>query len=126
MYLEARRLRLPNITGFVLTSVDLLGDDDLVKGFLESCPSLKGMSLLSCFMNELDLLYISCPKLESLRIENNKDDCMCDVFKICCPKLVDLDLKGLIAYNIFFERLDSLKEAAIQPKMEGNTISDST
>ncbi|CAI9285260.1 unnamed protein product [Lactuca saligna] len=84
LYLGARRLRLPNITGFLAQPCSKWEDTE------GNCPS--GLSLISCFMNKLDLLYISCPKLESLRIENNKDEY-------------------------------SLKEAWIQPKMEGNTIS---
>ncbi|CAI9285261.1 unnamed protein product [Lactuca saligna] len=123
------RLRLPNSMGFralrvlKLSRVDLLGDDGLVKGFLERCPLLEKLSLISCIMNELDLLCISCPKLEMLRIENDNDECMCDCIMISCPKLVDLDLRGHIAYNFFFDCPDSLKEAAIEPKLMNNTIS---
>ncbi|CAH1426970.1 unnamed protein product [Lactuca virosa] len=121
-----RSLRLPNITGFQalrhlrLTYVDLSIDSDLVKGFLESCPLLESLIFISCFLNEHDLLYISCPKLKILRIENENDELMCDSIKICCPKLVDLELRGLVANNFFFECLDSLNKAEIEPKLMGN------
>ncbi|KAL7598088.1 hypothetical protein Lser_V15G23345 [Lactuca serriola] len=121
-----RSLRLPNITGFQalrhlrLTYVDLSIDSDLVKGFLESFPLLEGLIFISCFLNERGLLYISCSKLKILRIENENDELMCDSIKICCPKLVDLELRGLLANNFFFECLDSLNKAEIEPKLIGN------
>ncbi|CAH1426976.1 unnamed protein product [Lactuca virosa] len=124
--LSYHRLRLTNIMGFPalrdldLIYVDLLGDRDVVKAFFESFPLLEGLSLISCFMNERGLLYISCPKLKVLRIENENDELMCDSIKICCPKLVDLELRGLIANNFFFECLDSLNKAEIEPKLTGN------
>nr|KAJ0203255.1 hypothetical protein LSAT_V11C500255880 [Lactuca sativa] len=100
--LSYHRLRLTNIMGFPalrdldLIDVDLLGDSDVVKAFFESFPLLEVLSLISCFMNERGLLYISSPKLKSLRIENENDELMCGSIKICCPKLVDLELRGLI------------------------------
>ncbi|CAH1424170.1 unnamed protein product [Lactuca virosa] len=127
-------LRLPNILGFLalrvldLTSVDLLEDDNLVKGFLESCPLLEDLTLDDCVLCKLDLLCISCLKLKKLSIVNTYDDNdddggLCGGVKICCPKLVDLELTCYIAYNYFFECLDSLKKAEIEPKSEGNNIS---
>ncbi|CAI9285280.1 unnamed protein product [Lactuca saligna] len=127
--LSYRGLRLTNIIGFPalrhlrLTYVDFLGGTDVVKGFLESFPLLESLILISCFMNEFDLLYISCPKLKSLRIENENDELMCDSIKICCPKLVDLELRGLLANNFFVECLDSLNKAEIEPKLMGNITS---
>lgn len=38
--------------------------------------------------------------------------------KISCPKLVDLT--GLIANDFFFECLDSLNKAELEPKFMGN------
>ncbi|CAH1427140.1 unnamed protein product [Lactuca virosa] len=128
LYLSARLLRLPNIMGFPalrvldLTYVDL-EDDNLINNFLESCPLLEELSLICCFMNELALLRISNPNLKRLRIDNNENLLMCSGIKICCPKLVDMDLTGNIAYRIFFECLDSLKVVVIQPKFEGITKS---
>ncbi|XP_042758607.1 uncharacterized protein LOC111882919 isoform X2 [Lactuca sativa] len=105
-----------------LSYVDLLGDGYLVKDFLENCPSLEELTLLDCVLSKLDLLCISCPKLKKLSILNldNMDDGMSGGIKISCPKLVDLDLKGLIANNFFFECLDSLNKAELEPKFMGN------
>ncbi|CAI9285281.1 unnamed protein product [Lactuca saligna] len=127
--LSYHRLRLTNIMGFPafrdldLIYVDLLGDSDVVNAFFESFHLLEGLSLISCFMNERGLLYISCPKLKMLRIENENDELVCDSIKICCPKLVDLELRGLLANNFFFECLDSLSKAEIKPKLMGNITS---
>ncbi|XP_042758198.1 F-box/LRR-repeat protein At3g60040 isoform X3 [Lactuca sativa] len=124
-------LRLLNVTGFPtlkvlsLTCVDFLEDNNLVKDFFQSCPLLEDLRLDDCVLNKLGLLCISCPKLKKLTIGNCYDDeeDMCGGIKICCPKLVFLALKGHIAYKFFFECLDSLKEAEIEPKLMDNTIS---
>ena len=84
---------------------------------------LEKLSLTNCFIGELDLLCISCPKLKRLTVGNIDDSLMCGGIKISCPKLVDLDITGYTANNFFFECLDSLKKAQIQPKLNGSTIS---
>ncbi|CAH1426972.1 unnamed protein product [Lactuca virosa] len=125
--LNYRGLKLPNIMGFprlkdlYLACVDL-GDGSVVKGFLESCPSLEYLGLLDCMLCKLDLLCISSPKLKKLSILNVAlmDDGQSGGVKISCPKLVDLELRGLIANNFFFECLDSLNKAGIEPKLTGN------
>ncbi|KAL4590332.1 hypothetical protein LXL04_003261 [Taraxacum kok-saghyz] len=129
-YLPGGRLRLPNFTGFPalrvldLDEADLQEDRELINGFLQSLPLLEELRLADCFMGELDLLCISCPKLKTLTLKKTIWDLlMCDGIKISCPKLVDLDIRGYIADNFFFECLDSLKKAQIQPKLEGSTIS---
>nr|KAJ0205163.1 hypothetical protein LSAT_V11C500255710 [Lactuca sativa] len=47
-------------------------DDYLINNFLESCPLLEDLSLTCCFINELDLLCISCPKLKKMTIESDE------------------------------------------------------
>ncbi|CAI9285282.1 unnamed protein product [Lactuca saligna] len=70
-----RGLKLPNIMGFpglkdiYLAYVDLR-DDNLVKGFLESCHSLEYLGLLHYMLCKLDLHSISRPKLKKLNILN--------------------------------------------------------
>ncbi|XP_023748986.1 F-box/LRR-repeat protein At3g26922 [Lactuca sativa] len=123
------RLSLPRFKGFLalrflkLTDVDLLDDRVLVEDFLESCPSLEDLFLSDCVLCKLDLLCISCPKLKTLSIDCEDEDGRCCDIKLSCPKLVDLDLTGHIRCNSFNERLDSLKQAVIEPKLAGNTIS---
>ncbi|CAH1426994.1 unnamed protein product [Lactuca virosa] len=115
--LDGCGLILPNFMGFPalrvldLTCVDLLKDRDLVKDFLQSCSSLEELSVVECSIWKLDLLCISCPNLKKPSITNLENESLCSGVKICCPKLVFLDLKGRIAYNFSFECLDSLKEA---------------
>ncbi|KAL4590329.1 hypothetical protein LXL04_003257 [Taraxacum kok-saghyz] len=115
--LWGRRLRLPNVMGFPalrvlhLSEFNLPEDGDWIKGFFESLPLLEELSLTNCFMEELDLLCISCLKLKTLSLGNIDDLLMCDGIKISCPKLVDLDIT------------DSLKKAEIQSKLNGSTIS---
>ncbi|KAI3524009.1 hypothetical protein L1887_02593 [Cichorium endivia] len=58
-----------------------------------------------------------------LTIENDEDLLIRGDIKISCPKLVDLELQGHIAYKCFFECLDSLKEVVILPELKGNTVS---
>ncbi|XP_023748967.1 F-box/LRR-repeat protein 13 isoform X1 [Lactuca sativa] len=125
--LSRRGLKLPNIMGFPslrvleLECVDLLEDDNLVKRFLESCPLLEELSLDDCIINKLGVLCISCLKLKKLTIFNgNEDEGLCGSIKVSCPKLVHLDITGHLAYNLYFECLNSLKEAAIDPELEGN------
>ncbi|KAL4590286.1 hypothetical protein LXL04_003214 [Taraxacum kok-saghyz] len=126
LILACSGLRLPKLVGFPalrvlnLTRIVILEDDDLVKDFLESCPSLEVLTLFDCLLHKLDLLWISCPKLKSLRIVGCWENEGCDGIKISCPKLVYVDLIGYIAGNFFFEHLDSLKEAVIQPYLEVN------
>ncbi|CAH1426975.1 unnamed protein product [Lactuca virosa] len=48
------------------------------------------------------------------------DDGQSGGVKISCPKLVDLELRGLIANNFFFKCLDSLSKAEIEPKLTRN------
>ncbi|KAL7598091.1 hypothetical protein Lser_V15G23341 [Lactuca serriola] len=71
---------------------------------------------------KLDLLCISSPKLKKLNILNVAlmDEGQSGIVKISCPKLVDLELRGLIENNFFFECLDSLNKAGIEPKLTGN------
>ncbi|XP_023748992.3 F-box/LRR-repeat protein 13 [Lactuca sativa] len=123
-------LRLPKTMGFPslrvldLAFVDLLEDADLVKNFLKNCPLLEDLSLSECLIFKFDLLCISCQKLKKLTIINfyvgKYDGVLCGGIKISCPKLVDLELRGYIGHNCFFECLDSLKKALIVPKLEGN------
>nr|KAJ0207257.1 hypothetical protein LSAT_V11C500255900 [Lactuca sativa] len=95
-------LKLPNIMGFhglkdlYLAYIDLR-DGNVVKGFQESCPALEYMGLLDCMLYKLDLLCISSPKLKKLNILNVAlmDEGQSDVVKISCPKLVDLELRGI-------------------------------
>ncbi|KAL7598087.1 hypothetical protein Lser_V15G23344 [Lactuca serriola] len=125
--LNYRGLKLPNIIGFpglkdlYLAYIDLR-DGDVVKGFLESCPSLEYLGLLDCMLCKLDLLCISSPKLKKLSILNVAlmEDGQSGTVKISCPKLVDLELRGLIANKFLFECLDSLNKAGIEPKLTGN------
>lgn len=69
-----RSLRLPNIMRFPalrvlnLTWVDLLEDDELVKGFFQSCPLLEDLTLDDCSISKLDFLCISCQKLKKFQI----------------------------------------------------------
>ncbi|CAH1426984.1 unnamed protein product [Lactuca virosa] len=92
--LSRRGLKLPNIMGF---------------------PTLRVLELESVNLLEDDDL------LKKLTIFNgNEDEGMCGSIKVSCPKLVHLDTTGHIAYNLYFECLDSLKEAAIDPELEGN------
>ncbi|XP_023748983.1 F-box/LRR-repeat protein At3g26922 isoform X1 [Lactuca sativa] len=128
LYFSGRGLRLPDIKVFPalrvldLTCVDLLEDDDLVKHFLESCLLLEDLSLDYCIINKLNLFSISCPKLKKLTIYNGDEDLgLCGGIKVSCPKLVHMDITGYIAIDFFFECLDSLKEAVIDPKFEENT-----
>nr|KAJ0203610.1 hypothetical protein LSAT_V11C500255770 [Lactuca sativa] len=112
-------LSLPKFKGFpalrvlVLNWVDLLDDRVLVEDFLQSCPSLEDLNLLDCKLHKLDLLCISCPKLKRLSINCENRDC-CDI-KISCPKLVDLNLTGSMACNVFCDRLDSMKKVVYDP-----------
>ncbi|CAH1426990.1 unnamed protein product [Lactuca virosa] len=127
---KERGLRLPKTMVFPslrvlgLTFVDKLEDADLVKNFLKNYPLLEDLTLSDCVIFKFDLLCISCQKLKKLTIINmyngNYDGVQCGGIKICCPKLVDLELRGLIANNFFFECLDSLKKAVIEPKLVGN------
>ncbi|KAL4590327.1 hypothetical protein LXL04_003255 [Taraxacum kok-saghyz] len=129
LYLPRGRLRLPNFTGFPalrvldLDDANFEEDRELINGFLQSLLLLEELRLADCFMGELDLLCISCPKLKTLTLEKISYLRMCDGIKISCPKLVDLDIRGYIADNFFFECLDSLKKAQIQPDLEGRDIS---
>ncbi|KAL7599279.1 hypothetical protein Lser_V15G23326 [Lactuca serriola] len=100
--LDGCGLILPNFMGFPalrvldLTCVDLLKDRDLVKDFLQSCSSLEELSLVECSIWKLDLLCISCPNLKKLSITNLENESLCGCVKICCPKLLFLDLKGCL------------------------------
>lgn len=100
--LDGCGLILPNFMGFPalrvldLTCVDLLKDRDLVKDFLQSCSSLEELSLVECSIWKLDLLCISCPNLKKLSITNLENESLCGGVKICCPKLLFLDLKGCL------------------------------
>ncbi|KAL4590295.1 hypothetical protein LXL04_003223 [Taraxacum kok-saghyz] len=100
--LKNQSLSLPRFLGFSalrvldLTYVDLPEDGDLIKDFLKNCPLLEDLSLSCCFIGEL--VCISCPNLKRLSIVN-WDDVGCHGFKICCPKLVDLELGGRILFG---------------------------
>ena len=78
-----------------LTQVDLPEDDNLVNDFLKSCPLLEDLSLLGCLLGEVCISY---PNLKKLRIIN-WDDVGCHGFKICCPKLVNMELGGRVLYG---------------------------
>ncbi|CAI9285276.1 unnamed protein product [Lactuca saligna] len=52
-------------------------------------------------------------RLKRLSINCENRDC-CDI-KISCPKLVDLNLTGSMACNVFCDRLDSLKKVVNDP-----------
>ncbi|CAH1426992.1 unnamed protein product [Lactuca virosa] len=95
-YISSRGLSLPKFKGFLALRVLKLTDVDL----LDDRVLLKTLS-------------IDC---------EDEDGRCCDI-KLSCPKLVDLDLTGHIRCNSFNERLDSLKQAVIEPKLAGNTIS---
>ncbi|KAL4590300.1 hypothetical protein LXL04_003228 [Taraxacum kok-saghyz] len=98
--LKNHDLSLPRFVGFPalrvlhLNNVDLQqdDDDDLVNGFLKSCPLLEDLCLIDCLLGEL--ACISSPKLKRLSIIY-WDDVVCHSIKISCPKLVDLDLGGI-------------------------------
>ncbi|KAL7602497.1 hypothetical protein Lser_V15G23337 [Lactuca serriola] len=119
-------LSLPMFKGFpalrvlALSDVDFLQDANFVKDFLASCHLLEDLTLSGCVLSKLGLLCISCPKLKKLNIYSEDRRC-CDI-KISCPKLVVLNLEGDIACNLFFERLDSLKQAMIDATFEGNSV----
>lgn len=97
----------PALRVLVLTYVELLGDTDLVKGLIESCPLLEDLSFIECESSKLDHIFISCPKLKRLSIINSEDG---HNVRISCPKLEVLDLKDYITCNVFFDRLDSLNK----------------
>ncbi|KAL4568963.1 hypothetical protein LXL04_024587 [Taraxacum kok-saghyz] len=122
------RLIFPKVMGFPalrvlqLTYVELLEDDDSIKRILESCQLLEDLSFEDCVLCKLDRLCISCPKFKRLSIIN-WEDVGCHGIEISCPILVDLDLTGHIACKFFFQPVDSLKKAVIEPKFVGNTTS---
>ncbi|KAL4590285.1 hypothetical protein LXL04_003213 [Taraxacum kok-saghyz] len=79
-----------------LTDVDLPEDDDLVNDFLKRFPLLEDLSLVGCLLGKL--VCILYPKLKKLRIIS-WDDVGCHSIKICCPKLVYMELGGRIMYG---------------------------
>ncbi|CAH1448161.1 unnamed protein product [Lactuca virosa] len=127
---EQRRFILPNFTGFQslrvleLKNVELY-KDYLVKNFLESLPLLEDLSLIDCAINKLQILYISCPKLKNLRLDNRNlfsfedlydVDFLCDCIKIVCPKLLFFEFRAFLALKYIFRSLGLVKKAVIHPE----------
>ncbi|XP_023757469.1 F-box/LRR-repeat protein 13 [Lactuca sativa] len=132
LFLFGRGLRLPKLTGFLtlrvleLNAVEFACEDEKLELFFKSLSLLEELSLIHCLIDEHDVVSISCPNLKNLRIVNQKMirfeqwdgeeeelESMCPEVRICCPKLVFLELIGRIALNFFFESLDCLKKAMI-------------
>ncbi|CAI9285279.1 unnamed protein product [Lactuca saligna] len=82
--------------------------------------NVKQLDLTICTKENAEAFELPHCLLKTLNIYCEDRRC-CDI-KISCPKLVVLNLEGDIACNLFFERLDSLKQAMIEATFEGNSV----
>ncbi|PWA63562.1 F-box domain, FBD domain, Leucine-rich repeat domain, L domain-like protein [Artemisia annua] len=98
-----------------LDKVKLL-DHELVRKFLVNCPLLEELSLIGCYIHNLDYLSISCPNLKTLRIKNMFDygeNISRERLMVLCPKLAFLEIGGYMTNHLSFD-VKSLKKAVIK------------
>ncbi|PWA75192.1 F-box domain, FBD domain, Leucine-rich repeat domain, L domain-like protein [Artemisia annua] len=98
-----------------LDQVKLL-DHELVRKFLVNCPLLEELSLIGCYIHNLDYLSISSPNLKTLRIKNMFDygeNISRERLMVLCPKLTFLEIGGYMTNHLSFD-VKSLKKAVIK------------
>ncbi|OMO91816.1 F-box/FBD/LRR-repeat protein [Corchorus capsularis] len=96
-----------------------LSDQVLFQNFISCCPLLETLILQGCLFHDFEVLDISLRNLRKLVIDNgycggpfDQGLCKCDL-KIACLNLVQFDLLGPLAKNIFWDKDPSFLQAAI-------------
>ncbi|PWA43799.1 F-box domain, FBD domain, Leucine-rich repeat domain, L domain-like protein [Artemisia annua] len=125
LFLYRRPLSLPRCNGFPALRVLELNsvhcfDHDFIERLLEICPLLQKLSLIDSLIRTLDAVYITCPKLKTLRVFNwnnllHGSEGLCGCVTVSCPELVSFEYVGPRGHFIF-EKVDSLKKAVILPE----------
>ncbi|GKA29297.1 F-box domain containing protein [Tanacetum coccineum] len=125
LFLYRRPFSLPLCIGFPALRVLELNsvhcfDHDLLERFLEICPLLEELSLIDSLIGTLDAVYITSPKLKTLRVFNwnnllHGSEGLCGCVTVSCPELVSFEYVGPRGHFIF-EKVVSLKKAVILPE----------
>ncbi|OMO69625.1 hypothetical protein CCACVL1_19370 [Corchorus capsularis] len=116
-------LKIPSHVAFSrLKSLKLvnanLWDQILFQNFISRCPLLETLILQGCLFRDFEVLDISLRNLRKLVIDNGCEGLFdqglweCDL-KIACPNLVQFELLGPLAKNIFWDKDPSFLQAAI-------------
>ncbi|KAK4486197.1 hypothetical protein RD792_008866 [Penstemon davidsonii] len=102
---------LPNLKSLRLDHL-VFYEDESVHELLDGCPMLVHLLIYGCDWEDLETLYIHCPFLEDLFIEECSDESACHL-SIDAPKLVGLIYRGYVPVNYYVDNFKSLVVAYI-------------